>query len=83
MPALGRKGAYKGMTDTIGLAEHLANGSIVAKNEFYKKKYHDWSRFMDESEKRLSEMHGCTSTSLRDYCCEANDSYLCLITRSH
>ena len=82
MPVSGGKGANEAMTNTVYLAEHLANRSIFTKNEF-KKRYHDWRRVIDESEKRISEMHGRSSPSLRDCCCEANDSYLCLITRFH
>ena len=47
VPAFGRKGANEATTNTIALAEHLANGSIISETGFFKKGYHDWRRVMD------------------------------------
>ena len=51
VPALGRKGANEAVIDTIDLAEHLANGSMMTKNGSLKEMYHEWSEIMDECEK--------------------------------
>lgn len=58
IPVLGGEGANRFVTDAIGLAEDLSNGSTSNKNEFLEKRHQEWRMAINESEGRLSEMHG-------------------------
>ena len=63
MPILGGEGANRAIRDAVGLAEHLSNVSTSKKKDFLGKRHQEWRRSVDESERRLSEMHGLGSLS--------------------
>ena len=76
MPILGGEGANQVITDAIYLAKHLSDVSSSNKDEFLEQRHREWTRAVNEGERRLSEMHGLSLPSLQDYRCEANDLYL-------
>lgn len=57
MPILGGEGANMAMKDGADLAEHLAQHGLSGIRDFYKERYQLWKEVVEESEKRLSEMH--------------------------
>lgn len=73
MPILGGEGANQVITDAIDLAKHLSDVSRSNKNTFLEQRHKEWSRAVNESERRLSKMHGLSLPSSQDYRCEAND----------
>lgn len=63
MPILGGEGANEAITDAINLAEHLSNTSSPNKNAFHARRHQDWRKAVNNCERRLSEMHGLSSSS--------------------
>lgn len=58
MPILGGEGANQVITDAIDLAKHLSDVSRSNKSEFLEQRHREWRKAVDESGRRLSEMHG-------------------------
>ena len=57
MPILGGDGANQAITDSIDLAKHLSNVLTSGKNQFLEKRHRKWRTAVNESERKLSEMH--------------------------
>lgn len=63
MPILGGEGANQVITDAIDLAKHISDISRSNKNEFLEQRHREWTRAVNESGRRLSEMHGLSLPS--------------------
>ena len=60
-PILGGQGANEAFRDAIDLAEHLSNESMSDNHKFLEGVHQEWRRAINESERKLSEMHGLDS----------------------
>ena len=63
MPILGGEGANQVITDAIDLAKHLPNVSKSDNSQFLEERHRRWQGAVQESQRRLSEMHGLSSHS--------------------
>ena len=57
MPILGGEGANMAIKDGVDLAEHLAEHGLSRINDFYDGRNQMWRQAVEDSEKRLSDMH--------------------------
>lgn len=60
-PILGGQGANDAFRDAIDLAEHLSNAPTSDNHKFLEGVHQEWRRAINESERKLSEMHGLSS----------------------
>lgn len=64
MPLLGGEGGNNAMKDGVDLAEHIAAHGPQGIKTFSSARYHSWRKGVEESERRLVEMHCPTKASL-------------------
>ncbi|KAL8993425.1 MAG: hypothetical protein Q9169_006357 [Polycauliona sp. 2 TL-2023] len=64
MPILGGEGANTAMKDGVDLANHIAEHGTSRLQDFADAKFETWKWGVEESEKRLAEMHGQAKASL-------------------
>ncbi len=63
MPILGGEGANTAMKDGVDLAQHIAQHGTGSLQAFTDARYAAWKAGVEESEKRLAEMHGQAKAS--------------------
>lgn len=63
-PILGGEGANMAMKDGVDLAEHIVRHGTKSLLDFSDEKYEAWQEAVEESEKRIAEMHDPTETAL-------------------
>ena len=63
-PILGGEGANLAMKDGVDLAEHIVRHGTKSLLDFSGDRYQAWQRGVEESEKRIAEMHDPTKASL-------------------
>lgn len=64
-PILGSDGANEAITDAIELANCLANdGERSQLKGFVTSRYAEWTKYVEENEARLAEMHGASKANL-------------------
>jgi 2-polyprenyl-6-methoxyphenol hydroxylase-like FAD-dependent oxidoreductase len=56
-PILGGQGANSAIADAVELAEWISSRGLEETGAFYEKRYAEWELEMEESAKRLAEMH--------------------------
>lgn len=64
MPILGGEGANNAMKDGVDLAQHIVNHGTGSLQEFADARHETWKKGVEESERRLGEMHGQAKASL-------------------
>ncbi len=64
MPILGGEGANTAMKDGADLAQHIARHGTRSLQAFVNTRYEAWRQGVEESEKRLADMHGVAKASL-------------------
>lgn len=64
MPILGGEGANHAIKDGVDLANHIIKHGTEHFQDFADAKYESWKKAVEDSEKRLEEMHGPTKASL-------------------
>ena len=64
MPILGGEGANVAMKDGVDLAAHIARHGIIGLQDFAEVKIQTWQKAVEESEKRITEMHSSVKASL-------------------
>lgn len=64
MPILGGEGANTAIKDGVDLAEHIARHGTRSLQKFGKTRYEAWRNGVQESEKRLADMHGAAKALL-------------------
>ncbi|KAL8745056.1 MAG: hypothetical protein Q9190_002768 [Brigantiaea leucoxantha] len=64
MPILGGEGANHALKDGVDLAYHIARHGTGTLQAFTEAKYEAWEKGVEESEKRLGEMHHHANASL-------------------
>ncbi|KAL8856950.1 MAG: hypothetical protein Q9178_006445 [Gyalolechia marmorata] len=64
MPILGGEGANNAMKDGVDLAQHILNHGTGGLQTFVDARYEMWKKGVEDSEKRLAEMHGLAKASL-------------------
>ena len=64
MPILGGKGANNAMKDGVDLAQHILNHGKEGLQTFVDARYDMWKKGVEDSEKRLAEMHVQAKASL-------------------
>ncbi|MCJ1455457.1 hypothetical protein MMC28_005812 [Mycoblastus sanguinarius] len=64
MPILGGEGGNTAMKDGVNLAEHIAVHGPQGIKSFSSVRYDMWKNGVEQSERRLSEMHSATRSSL-------------------
>ena len=64
MPILGGEGGNHAMKDGVDLAEHIATHGPQGIKTFSSPRYDDWKNGVEESERRLAEMHSPAKASL-------------------
>ncbi|KAL8793815.1 MAG: hypothetical protein Q9195_003645 [Heterodermia aff. obscurata] len=63
-PILGGEGANMALKDGVDLAEHIVRHGTKSLLDFSNEKYQTWQKGVEESEKRITEMHDPTKASL-------------------
>lgn len=64
MPILGGEGANNAMKDGVDLAQHIVNHGTGTLQAFADARYELWKKSVEESEKRLADMHDRAKASL-------------------
>ncbi|KAL8705509.1 MAG: hypothetical protein Q9201_001384 [Fulgogasparrea decipioides] len=64
MPILGGEGANTAMKDGVDLAQHIVRHGTRSLQAFTNARYEAWKKGVEESEKRLADMHGPAKASL-------------------
>jgi len=64
MPILGGEGANTAMKDGVDLAQHIVRHGTRSLQAFTNSKYQAWRNSVEESEKRLADMHVAAKASL-------------------
>ncbi|KAL8924245.1 MAG: hypothetical protein Q9172_002785 [Xanthocarpia lactea] len=64
MPILGGEGANNAMMDGVDLAQHILNHGTGGLQTFVDARYKMWKKGVEDSEKRLAEIHGQAKASL-------------------
>lgn len=64
MPILGGEGANVAMKDGVDLAQHILHHGARSLQTFANARYEAWKAGVEESEKRIAEMHGHAKPSL-------------------
>ncbi|KAM0804720.1 hypothetical protein BDR22DRAFT_885394 [Usnea florida] len=64
MPILGGEGGNNAMKDGVDLAEHIAAHGPLGIKSFSSPRYDEWKKGVEESERRLADMHSPAKASL-------------------
>ena len=64
MPILGGEGANAAIKDGVDLAQHIVRLGTRSLQAFTNSRYEAWRNSVEESEKRLADMHGAAKASL-------------------
>lgn len=64
MPILGGEGANYAIKDGVDLAQHIVGHGTRSLQAFNEERYEAWKNGVEESEKRLADMHGHRKASL-------------------
>ena len=63
-PILGGEGANMAIRDGIDLAEHITTYGVGAIKDFLAAKLEAWKKSVDDSKRRIKEMHSLKTSSL-------------------